>query len=112
LLLVNEMCSSRAGLAVASAAVGKAKERETREIRLALVVDNGNADNSDRPRIRKPRDKAKAEVAVQIVQRFVLARLHNRRFFSIEELNVAIRECVAELNASHAQTRQERARAV
>jgi len=66
----------------------------------------------DRPQIRKPRDKAKAEVAVQIVQRFVLARLRNRRFFSIEELNVAIRECVAELNASHAQTRQEPARAV
>src|SRR5665213_2755063 len=43
--------------------------------------------------------KAKAEVAVQIVQRFVLARLRNRRFFSLDELNVAIRECVADLNA-------------
>src|SRR5215207_2277567 len=50
-------------------------------------------------RIKKPRDKAKAEVAVQIVQRFVLARLRNRRFFSLRELNVAIRECVADLNA-------------
>jgi transposase len=50
-------------------------------------------------RIRKPRDKAKAEVAVQIVQRFVLARLRNRRFFSLDELNAAIRECVADLNA-------------
>jgi transposase len=49
-------------------------------------------------RIKKPRDKAKAEVAVQIVQRFVLARLRNRRFFSLDELNVAIRECVADLN--------------
>ena len=49
-------------------------------------------------RIKKPRDKAKAEVAVQIVQRFVLARLRNRRFFSLHELNVAIRECVADLN--------------
>jgi transposase len=29
-------------------------------------------------RVRKPRDKAKVEVAVQIVQRFVLARLRNR----------------------------------
>ena len=46
----------------------------------------------------KPRDKAKAEVAVQIVQRFVLARLRNRRFFSRDELNVAIRGCVADLN--------------
>jgi transposase len=50
-------------------------------------------------RIKKPRDKAKAEVAVQIVQRFVLARLRNRRFFSLDELNTAIRECVADLNA-------------
>src|SRR5204863_270999 len=50
-------------------------------------------------RPRKPRDKAKVEVAVQIVQRFVLARLRNRRFFSLHELNTAIRECVADLNA-------------
>ena len=50
-------------------------------------------------RIKKPRDKAKAEVAVQIVQRFVLARLRNRRFFSLDELNAAIRDCVADLNA-------------
>src|SRR5439155_10853254 len=50
-------------------------------------------------RVRKPRDKAKVEVAVQIVQRFVLARLRNRRFFSLDELNSAIRECVADLNA-------------
>jgi transposase len=38
-------------------------------------------------------------VTVQIVQRFVLARLRNRRFFSLDELNSAIRECVADLNA-------------
>ena len=50
-------------------------------------------------RVAKPRDKAKVEVAVQIVQRFVLARLRNRRFFSLDELNAAIRECVADLNA-------------
>jgi transposase len=50
-------------------------------------------------RVRKPRDKAKVEVAVQIVERFVLARLRNRRFFSLEELNAAIRKCVVELNA-------------
>jgi transposase len=41
-------------------------------------------------RVRKPRDKAKVEVAVLIVQRFVLARLRNRRFFSLVELNTAI----------------------
>ena len=38
-------------------------------------------------------------MAVQIVQRFVLARLRNRLFFSLHELNAAIRECVADLNA-------------
>src|SRR5207245_6949544 len=50
-------------------------------------------------RPRKPRDKAKVEVAVQIVQRFVLARLRNRRFFSLNELTAAIRETIADLNA-------------
>ncbi len=50
-------------------------------------------------RVRKPRDKAKVEVAVLIVQRYVLARLRNRRFFSLVELNAAIRECMADLNA-------------
>jgi transposase len=49
-------------------------------------------------RVRKPRDKAKVGVAVLIVERWVLARLRNRSFFSLEELNVAIRECVADLN--------------
>ncbi len=50
-------------------------------------------------RIVKPRDKAKVEVAVQIVERFVLAKLRNVTFFSLAELNVAIRECVAAINA-------------
>jgi transposase len=50
-------------------------------------------------RIRKPRDKAKVAVAVLIVERWVLARLRNHRFFSLEELNAAIRECIADLNS-------------
>jgi len=50
-------------------------------------------------RVRKPRDKAKVEVAVLIVERFVLARLRNRRFFSLQDLNAAIHECVTDLNA-------------
>lgn len=50
-------------------------------------------------RIRKPRDKAKVEVAVLIVERFILARLRNRRFFSLGELNAAIREILGDLNA-------------
>jgi len=50
-------------------------------------------------RVMKPRDKAKVEVAVQIVERFVLAKLRHRRFFSLAELNAEIRECVAAINA-------------
>ena len=38
------------------------------------------------------------EVAVQIVERFVLAKLRNRRFFSLAELNAAVFACVAEIN--------------
>jgi transposase len=38
------------------------------------------------------------EVAVLIVERWVTARLRNHRFFSLEELNAAVRECVADLN--------------
>jgi len=49
-------------------------------------------------RPRKPRDKAKVEVAVLIIERYVLARLRNRRFFALAELNAAIREIVADLN--------------
>jgi transposase len=49
-------------------------------------------------RVRRPRDKAKVEVAVQVVQRWVLARLRNHRFFSLAELNGAIRALITELN--------------
>jgi len=47
----------------------------------------------------KPRDKAKVEQSVLLVERWVLARLRNRRFFSLAELNAAITELVGELNA-------------
>lgn len=43
-------------------------------------------------RIRKPKDKAKAEVGVQVVERWILARLRNRRFFGIADLNQGIHE--------------------
>jgi transposase len=46
----------------------------------------------------KPRDKAKVEVGVQVVQRWILARLRNRRFFSLADLNGAIRELTADIN--------------
>jgi len=49
-------------------------------------------------RVRKPKDKAKAEVGVQVVERWILARLRNRTSFSLADLNQAIRELLDELN--------------
>lgn len=49
-------------------------------------------------RVRKPKDKAKVEVGVQVVERWVLARLRDRTFFSLAELNQAIGELLTELN--------------
>ena len=46
----------------------------------------------------KPRDKAKVEVAVQVTERWILAALRNRQFFSLSELNAAIRELLDKLN--------------
>ena len=47
----------------------------------------------------KPRDKAKIEVAVEIVERWILARLRHERFFSLAALNARIAELLADLNA-------------
>lgn len=49
-------------------------------------------------RPRKPRDKAKVEVAVLLVQRWIIAALRRRTFFSIAEINRAIRELLEKLN--------------
>jgi transposase len=49
-------------------------------------------------RVRKPRDKAKVEGGVLIVERWILARLRDRQFFSLAELNAAIAELLVELN--------------
>jgi transposase len=46
----------------------------------------------------KPRDKAKVESGVQVVQRWIVAALRHRRFFSLAELNQAIRELLDKLN--------------
>jgi transposase len=45
-----------------------------------------------------PRDKPKVEVGVQVVQRWILAALRNRTFFSLTELNEAIRDKVRQIN--------------
>jgi transposase len=49
-------------------------------------------------RPRKPQDKAKVEVGVQIVERWILARLRHRRFYSLHEVNVAVAELLEDLN--------------
>jgi transposase len=49
-------------------------------------------------RVRKPRDKAKVETGVLIVERWILAALRNRTFFSLAELNAAISELLTGLN--------------
>jgi transposase len=45
-----------------------------------------------------PRDKAKVEVAVQIVERWILARLRHEMFWSLAALNTRIAELLEELN--------------
>jgi len=49
-------------------------------------------------RVRKPRDKAKVESAVQVAERWILARLRDQRFFSLHELNAAIAEQLTAYN--------------
>lgn len=49
-------------------------------------------------RVRKPKDKAKVEVGVQVVERWILARLRNHTFFGLADLNQAIRGLLEELN--------------
>ncbi len=47
----------------------------------------------------RPRDKAKIEVAVQVAERWILARLRHERFFSLAALTARIAELLADLNA-------------
>ena len=46
----------------------------------------------------RPKDKAKAEAGVLLVERWVLARLRHQRFFSLSELNRHIAELMLALN--------------
>ena len=50
-------------------------------------------------RVRRPRDKAKVEAGVLVVERWILAALRHRTFFSLAELNAAIRALLENLNA-------------
>ena len=49
-------------------------------------------------RPRRARDKAKVEVAVQVAQRWILARLRHETFFSLEALNARIADLLEDLN--------------
>lgn len=49
-------------------------------------------------RVRKAKDKAKVETGVLLVERWILARLRNRTFFSLDELNCEIKKLLEDLN--------------
>jgi transposase len=49
-------------------------------------------------RPKKPRDKAKVEAGVQVATRWVIAKIRKRTFFTLAELNAAIRDCVEQIN--------------
>jgi transposase len=61
-----------------------------------MAAHYGTAVLPTRP--RRPRDKAKVEAAVLVVERWILARLRDRRFYSLAELNAAIGELLRRLN--------------
>jgi len=50
-------------------------------------------------RVRRPKDKAKVETAVLIVERWIVAALRHRTFFTLAELNAAIWDLLDRLNA-------------
>jgi len=49
-------------------------------------------------RPRKPKDKSKAEIGVQIIERWILAKLRHHTFFSLNELNICIKSLLEEVN--------------
>jgi transposase len=49
-------------------------------------------------RVRKPKDKAKVEVSVQVITRWIIMALRKRMFYSLAELNAAIRELLVRVN--------------
>ncbi len=50
-------------------------------------------------RAGKPRDKAKVESGVLVVERWILARLRHQTFYSLHDLNTAIAPLREQLNA-------------
>ncbi|RVH11717.1 IS21 family transposase, partial [Sinorhizobium meliloti] len=61
-----------------------------------MAAHYGSAVLPTRP--RRPRDKAKVEAAVRIVERWLLGRLRHRTFYSLAEVNAAIGQLLHDLN--------------
>ncbi len=57
-------------------------------------------------RVRKPKDKPNAEGVVGNISTWITAKLRNEQFFSLAELNAAIREELAEFNAKDFQKKE------
>lgn len=72
---------------------------------LEFAAHYGTAVLPTRP--RKPQDKAKAENGVLLVERWILAVLRHREFFSLAELNEAIATLLTSLNERPFQRRSE-----
>ncbi|MGY3347202.1 hypothetical protein ACVI1I_006209 [Bradyrhizobium sp. USDA 4459] len=71
-----------------------------------MAAHSGTAVLPARP--RKPRDKAKVEPAVLIIERWLLGRLRHRVFYSLAEVNAAIGELLTRLNEERALTQSDK----
>jgi transposase len=71
-------------------------EPDLNPVYLSLAQHYGTAVIPARP--YKPKDKAKVEAGVLVVTRWIIAALRNHTFFSIQELNIRIRELLERLN--------------
>ena len=76
-------------------------EPEVNNTYLEMIKHYGTAVLPARP--MKPKDKPKAEGGVQIVGRWILAKLRHQQFFTLFELNQAITELLIEANLKHFQ---------
>lgn len=57
-------------------------------------------------RVRKPKDKPNAEGSVNLVSMWITAALRNEQFFSLSELNAAIKEKLKTLNSNTFQKKE------
>lgn len=71
-------------------------EQQVNRTYAEMAAHYGTAVLPTRP--RRPRDKAKVEVAVLVVERWILARLRHRRFYNLADLNAAIAELLKRIN--------------